>query len=555
MPASRDDDSAPHRAPPSGSRDAGPAPLGSVLARMRDSARRSAVQRDRQPGLPFPALPGAPDPAGREPGDSGDAPVPRRLAPGRLAPTPRQVAAAQAGAAWRERPPAPDKPRWSHPKQMLEPFRHCGQRLPFRRAALATLAVLVDLVPVTAWLPGQRPIVFARNIEIAARVGVTRRTVQLHLQWLRAAGIITDRTVPGGRRACRTRQDGGDDRYGIDLSPLPAAAEAIAALQTALHQRRLRLRDVWRDCQEAIEQCLIHADAVYMILADATAPAPAAHIEASLGLADIAEQARTAEQALARMIEIDAAGDEAVHARHDVEAPALSLRLRALAGEARRLAAAVLLAEPASESEMMPDGPAADAAPAAASSSDGYDSPRGESGFVVIPTTPKPSSSPPTADAPGIGSAGDVPAPGSAPAPGIGAGTPDLRIRIRDVLAASPPMAETLRSFLEIAPDQARARDLVEAARILLRLMGGSELLWRDGCRDHGVETTTLAVALAAGRPADAIREWHRRDGGPRPNRAAFLAGILRKAPDAVNVTIALHAQRRRLQSSAPGPL
>jgi len=58
------------------------------------------------------------------------------------------------------------------------------------------------------------------NFELASRLGVHIRTVQLHLRELEIAGIILRYAGPSGHRCIFRLSDGSEERYGIDLAPM-----------------------------------------------------------------------------------------------------------------------------------------------------------------------------------------------------------------------------------------------------------------------------------------------------------------------------------------------
>lgn len=136
--------------------------------------------------------------------------------------------------------------RWS----LLDLVRRCRDRLALRDRDLAVLRGLLSLVPASA-APGTL-VVFASNRVLVERCdGIDERTLRRRLAHLDACGLLSRRPSPN-RKRYQVRDDLGDVRltYGIDLSPLFALRDHLAALADQCMQdeiRRKALRAVIRD--------------------------------------------------------------------------------------------------------------------------------------------------------------------------------------------------------------------------------------------------------------------------------------------------------------------
>jgi replication initiation protein RepC len=144
---------------------------------------------------------------------------------------------------------------FQHPKQLLEPLRHCGKALPFNRRALSLLEILFDYSNPQSWKKGARPIIFPSNLELANALGYTVRTVQLHLQALVGAGAIYIHRGVGNRRTpVRNAQGQIIACYGIDLSPMTVLALRFREQADLLKQRRHALLKERRPLMALIEK-------------------------------------------------------------------------------------------------------------------------------------------------------------------------------------------------------------------------------------------------------------------------------------------------------------
>lgn len=155
----------------------------------------------------------------------------------------------------------------AHPKQLLEPLRRCGSRLPFPREALATLELLFDYTRLEDWQPGGMPIVFPSNAELAGCLGVTDRTVRNHLSALEQAGMIAILRGPGNRRT-PVRNGAGEIvvSYGINLSPLCEQAEGLRQVSQEQSARRQRLKRLMQQIGEALQDVRTALDAVEVVI-------------------------------------------------------------------------------------------------------------------------------------------------------------------------------------------------------------------------------------------------------------------------------------------------
>lgn len=156
-----------------------------------------------------------------------------------------------------------------HPKQMLEPLRRCGSRLPFPREALATLELLFDYTKLSDWEQGGTPLVFPGNAELAGCLGVTERTIRNHLSALEQAGMISILRGPGNRRM--PVWNGAGEiiaAYGINLAPVAEQMEHLKGVSVELAERRRRMKRLLQQLGEALQDIRTAADAVDVVLAD-----------------------------------------------------------------------------------------------------------------------------------------------------------------------------------------------------------------------------------------------------------------------------------------------
>ncbi|MBF0305624.1 MAG: hypothetical protein HQL41_08255 [Alphaproteobacteria bacterium] len=407
-----------------------------------------------------------------------------------------------------------------HPKRLLEPLRRLGARLPFPREALATLELLFDYSRPEHWRDGGRPLVYPGNAELAGCLGVSERTVRNHLRALQTARMIHIERGPGNRRTpVRDGRGAVIAAYGIDLSPVQAAAQEWTRVAAELSQRRQRLKAIMRDISVAVQDIRTAFDALDIVgveRPDDTALARATE-EAERAL----PWAEGEWQEARRLIERDPCrGDE--HEATEIRLASIAETLTRRAGEINLLSFECLA--PSEEEKIS-----------------------GQAETDIREKTTKKNLTSYSADQDGV--AGFVPPARPPVLPGIDtvsrpeprrSGTP-VGLDGRRVVAVHPPLASILRDYLLIDdPSRAGSGDIVDAARILALRMGLSEWAWRTGCERHGREAAALAVVVAAAKPAHEIRI----------GRAAFLAGMLLREPRGLNVLASYHALRKRLAAA-----
>ncbi|HYE00799.1 MAG TPA: helix-turn-helix domain-containing protein [Alphaproteobacteria bacterium] len=419
----------------------------------------------------------------------------------------------------------------AHPKQLLEPLRRCGNRLPFPREALATLEVLLDHSRPSDWAAGGRPLVFPSNAELAGCLGRTVRTVQNHLRALEAGGAIAIHRGPGNRRTpLRGLAGEAVAAFGIDLAPLAALAPRLAAVAAGLRERRLRLKRLLMRLVSAVQELRTAADAVDVLWRERPDdPALGAGLAALKALAAEGEAAELRARALMGR---DACDGEAAQAENESDLARLAASAEALAGEASALAARLL------HSQAL--GAEADSrSPASGFADKTTTEPQKEYSALQESEAEPPGPGGRAAERPrGAGRRLALADPGGArPHPAAG-GTEreEPSVRPAHVLAVLPDFADILRDYLFVDdPAAMTPAQLRDGGRILALRLGVSDWCWRGGCAAHGPTLAALAAVVAAARPAWLIRK----------SRAAFLAGMLLRPPGELNALASFHALRK----------
>ncbi|MBF0334030.1 MAG: HTH domain-containing protein [Alphaproteobacteria bacterium] len=409
--------------------------------------------------------------------------------------------------------------RAAHPKHLLEPLRQLGAHLPFPREALATLSLLFDYSRPEQWREGGRPLVYPGNAELAGCLGVSERTVRNHLRALQAAGVIHVERGPGNRRTpIRDGRGAVIEPYGIDLAPLAAAAARFTRLAEELRLRRLRLKERMRAISVAVQEIRTAFDALDIVAAE-TPDRPSLAVAAGRlrdWLADAEERYAESRRAVERD-PLLADDHEANESRLAALADALTRR----AGEANLLSFEELSnlenhqssgqAETSFHQKTTKENPSPYSAPQ--SDVSGFSPPARQPTLVSFDRPSRPSQ--PVTD--------------------------DMVVTARQAVAVFPPLADLMRDYLLLAePAEARPGEVIDAARILALRMGLSEWAWRTGCERHGRGRCAMAAILAAAKPAAEIKV----------GRSAFLAGVLLREPNQMNVLASWHALRKRLAAA-----
>ncbi|MBL0928708.1 MAG: hypothetical protein IBJ15_01075, partial [Alphaproteobacteria bacterium] len=463
-----------------------------------------------------------------------------------------------------------------HARELLAPLRELGKALPFKRAALVTLEVLVDLVPTARWAAGddaQRPIAVITNYKLAARLGVDERTVQFHLGWLEKGGALIRMGDASGKRTRRIADDGSEIRLGLDLTPLVALYLESKPLVVRARAHRNKMMDLRRLLNASVLKAARLRDSAGMLLTAAHD-----HVE-SAGLAGEPAWLRTVTAsgeeavALARELESYAALADAQMNADARSAPAdwgaNETALQSLVGgadariaEADALYLTALAALP--EAAWAPQSdPQADRAIEALdrglqmvrseASRMNQDSPMGESGFVQTPTPRLP---------PAIAGYGggpltiklteDVRRPlhdrqGALALNGEGGETtaddpkprgPGIEIAVSTLLQMGGKLPGLMREICGVDPSKAGANDLLDLGRfIAISEFGASQRLWNDQCQQHRPGIVALAALLTYVKPDENLRKG---------SKLSYWLGILRKPPAELNLAPSIFAAIRR---------
>lgn len=405
-----------------------------------------------------------------------------------------------------------------HPKQLLEPLRRLGARLPFPREALATLELLFDYTNAGQWAAGGLPLVFPGNAELAGCLGVTERTVRNHLSALERAGVISIERGPGNRRT-PVRNARGEiiEAYGINLAPLADRAAEFQAVGLAQAARRDRLKGFMRRIGAALQDVRTALDAVEVVAAET--PGDDGLSAALAELAALRAEAEAKAALARRRFEHDPIASEAEQGGIADDLKYLEEALIALAGEANAVTYAALAPQQSENSE---ETGSAETHFRHDSTNDPQPTSYSLPMKVVEGPTDRDTSTP---RLPGLAEV-------------VVRETPEhLPVRPRHILDLCPEFATTLRDFLLIeAPETASPSAFADAARLIALRLGVSDWCWRTGCGQHGRMNAALAVAVALLKPPHEIRK----------SREAFLAGMLLRPHGELNALASFHALRKR---------
>jgi len=456
----------------------------------------------------------------------------------------------------------------THAKQLLEPLRELGNRLPFPRAALATLDMLVAMTPAAPWRKGddrEHPVVVVSNYELAARQGMAIRTIQFHIRWLAEAGAIARRPGPSGHRTRRRNADGTEDRFGIDLAPLVAFSQHMraGAAEARAHRSTMkRLRASIRSI--AIEAAKLRDGA--RDLADVTLEREIA----GLGVPEAVREAVLAAVESGRAIE--ALSEEAFlllsrdAASAPEDQPGHSERMHAIAGQAQTALEAMRGSVFAGLAALPSDawGPADAAAvergilphvPVDAAPETTIDSPVGESGFTK--TLTKGLCPPSGGYVPAklvVRHSGDVRPDRNQSELDLGrqfdtaeAGTggppplADVELAVDRLLELDPELPGLLQHVTGVASiAQARPQHVFDVARyIVCEEFQGSQRIWAEQCERKGPVVASLAALLTYIKPAEQLRNG---------SRLSYWLGICRKPRPEINLVPSIFAAHRRMR-------
>ncbi len=407
-------------------------------------------------------------------------------------------------------------PEFTHPKQLLEPLRAAGARLPFPREDLDVLAVLVDFTSPADWIAGGEPMVWPSNDELAGRTGRHPNDVSRRLARLRAGGAIDVRYGPGNRRHPVFDARGTVvEKYGIDLRPLAALAQALRPVAQAQAQRRASIRRIVARITETAQDCRQHLDA-------ARAP------EAAAGPARLSELAVLAGRTEALRLEVrtlqarDHQTGDAGQAEHD-------RRLLTLAAEAATAGSRAF----ALAADLFPMKGIADSLSGLNESAD-------DDSTTENPINTKKSKANQKKVAPvsddGPRDADYVPLSQET-------ARQSPRITVQRLATLSPLFERRLESHRLKTAETATADDIEIIGRQVATGLGLSVPALQQAILRHGGMVVALAALAAAEQPHHRIRT----------SRAALLAGMLRKPPDQLNPLASLFglaAERRRARSS-----
>lgn len=469
----------------------------------------------------------------------------------------------------------------AHHKHLLEPLREIGSQLPFSKAALATLEIIVDMSPAAPWAKGRdedRPIVVASNYEIAHRQGIHIRTVQVHIRDLAAAGAIARRVGLSGQRRLVRRADGSEDRYGIDLAPLVPFYFRAKEMAASARQHRAGMKECRRDLAVVASETAQMRAMVKSLgemaldreIAGIAVPAPVtqaalAAVELGRRIDEVAEEAREL-----------VAGDS--HAYPEARAANLA-RMRELAALAETsledMRRAVWKGIAAMPIDIWESGVAASIAHGidilGINQSDpvaNKDSSMDESGFTQVPTnglspskegynratiTIKPAGDVRPANQTemklaGTDAAATAPATAAKMAKAAAkqaarASLPPVEFGVERLLTIDPRMSEMIKisSSGDVSRiEDARANHLFDLARyMVIEEFGGTQKIWGEMARRHGVGVASLAAILTLVKPDHELKNG---------NRMAYWLGILRKPTPEINLVPSIFAAQRRVR-------
>lgn len=396
-----------------------------------------------------------------------------------------------------------------HPKQLLEPFRRCGNHLPFPREALSTLELLFDYSSPKDWEPGCSPLVFPGNAELAGCLGVSERTIRNHLSALEKAGFVSIERGPGNRRTPVRAADGSIiSAYGINLASVVEKYTEFQGVAQELKAQRHRLKSQRRSIGAALQDIRTAVDALDVLLWE--------HPENTF-LQNALDAAQPillqAEELFNQFLCLynrfsSAPANEQIYFEQDIAN--IEKRMTDYAGHTHMLTLSCM--------HRFYEG----------------NSGQQETHFHHISTKENKTknSSPKKV----------VRCSGFSVAPLF----PNL-IEVKPLTSLQKPQTDLLKDFCAPLsaviisqflenPKDANPDSWFHAARILAHQLGISEWAWETGCKQHGPLQVTFAVAVAAMKPQEYIYK----------SRQALLAGMLLRPSGQLNALASFHALRKR---------
>jgi DNA-binding MarR family transcriptional regulator len=478
----------------------------------------------------------------------------------------------------------------AHHKHLIEPLREIGSQLPFSKAALHTLAVIVDMSPAGPWSRGRnddRPIVVASNYEIADRRGLCIRTVQVHIKELASAGAIARRMGPSGHRRLVRRPDGSEDRYGIDLAPLVPFYFRAKKMAASARQHRAGMKEGRRDITVVASQMTQMREmgkslgdmAPKRAVADIAVPEPVS--ESALAAVDLDRRIGTILTKARGLIERDShapSGTRVVNLAQMQELVALS---EALLEDLRRAVWTGHAVMPGDSWE--PDVCASIAHGInilgidKSNTTAKKDSSMDESRFTLVPTNglspskegygratitiwPAGNVSPsdqtemnlsdtqPGQPSSNAKAKSDAQAPAAKTAnadmkAAAHASLPPINLSVERLLTIDPRMAEMIKISSGgdvVRIEDARSHHLFDLARyMVIEEFGGTQKIWGEMAKRRGVGVATLAAIITLIKPDHELKNG---------NRMAYWLGILRKPTPEINLVPSIFAAERRVR-------
>ncbi|MBB6212164.1 helix-turn-helix domain-containing protein [Novispirillum itersonii] len=417
-----------------------------------------------------------------------------------------------------------------HPKQMLEPLRRCGSRLPFPREALATLELLFDYTKLSDWDQGGTPLVFPGNAELAGCLGVTERTVRNHLSALEQAGMISILRGPGNRRV--PVWNGAGEivvAYGINLAPVAEQIEHLKAVGQQLAERRRTMKRLMQQIGEALQDVRTAVDAVDVVLSDVGRrwEEDQTGIDLHAKLFEAEEKSRLAR----RLWERDAAASSDEQIGYEQALTVLRDELVELAGVANTEALIALQPDPSLNVDL-PEINLNSGDPEIQFRDDSTKIPHQNSNLFqkeVVAGWERGVQGSGQPYLPGLSREADADSPVQT----------SLPVKATYILDLCPEFRAVLCDQLLIeSPEAAPVSAYYDAARLIALRLGVSDWCWRTGNALHGRGQAMLAVAVALLRPAHTFTK----------NRQAFLAGMLLRPQGQLNALASFHALRKRRQ-------
>ncbi|NKD86312.1 HTH domain-containing protein [Haematospirillum jordaniae] len=397
----------------------------------------------------------------------------------------------------------------NHPKQLLEPFRRCGNHLPFPREALSTLELLFDYSSPKDWTSACSPLVFPGNAELAGCLGVSERTIRNHLSALEKAGFISIERGPGNRRTPVRAADGSIvSAYGINLAPVIEKHTEFQSVAQELKAQRNSLKSQRRSIGAALQDIRTAVDALDVLLwehSDDTSLQKALDVAKPILL--------QSEQIFNQFLRLynsfsSATAEEQIRFEQDILN--LEKKITDYAGHVHMLTWSCMhnLYE--------------------------FDSGHQETNFHHISTKENKTKN---SSAKKVVSLTDLSSEPLLPYLTEVKPLTSLQRSQTDLLKnfCTPLSAVITSQFLE-SPEEAKPDDWFQAARILAHQLGVSEWAWKTGCQQHGPLQVTFAVAVAAIKPQEYIYK----------SRQAFLAGMLLRPSGQLNALASFHALRKR---------